>query len=108
MTVDLSRLLLLLEKFGTLINYYDATNKISGDWTSFISNDFMTTIAAISVTDYKAPVETWYKYGNRFETAMLNQLKKYSQVLFDITFTILDQVRQWDDHAQPTARLRKC
>lgn len=98
---------LFMEQYGELINYYDFTNSINGDWTSFLSNDISTILASMTVEDPREPVETWYKFANKFETANLSDLKDYSKTLFDVTFTLLDQVRRWNDRLPPSGNAKK-
>jgi hypothetical protein len=93
----LSEMLLFLEKYASLLNFYDTTNAINGDWSTFLSGDITTILSSIKTSDCKEPVETWYKYADKFDTASIVQLRNYSKTLFDVTFTLLDQVRQWND-----------
>lgn len=104
---QLSDMLLYLEKYGSLLNFYDNTNTINGDWAPFLSGDVTTVLSSVSENDTREPVTTWYKYADKFETATLPQLRQYNKTLFDVTFTLLDMIRQWNDRLSLNAAAKK-
>jgi hypothetical protein len=89
-------LILFLEKYGELLNYYDATNSIQGNWRPFMAKDISTILASIAVYDYKDCLQTYYKYFDKIQRKE-GPLDQHFKVLFDISFTLLDDVRHWNE-----------
>lgn len=87
-------LILFMEKYGELLNYYDSANSIKGNWKPFVSRDISTILASIAVREYEGCLETYYKYFDKIQRNEGNLLQ-HVKVLFDIPFTLLDDVRKW-------------
>lgn len=89
-------LILFMEKYGDLLNYYDGTNTIKGNWRPFFADDISTILASVSVGDYDGCLQTYYKYFDKIQNKE-GILKEHVKVLFDIAFTLLDDVRRWNE-----------
>ncbi len=58
----LEDLLCFLEKYATLIAYYNSQNKPDGNWQDFITTDISTLLAKIVKTNYRLVGETFRRY----------------------------------------------
>ncbi len=95
---SMDQLLLFLEKYGGLLNYYDSSNTINGGWQQFYTQDLSNVLARISTTQYADCLPVYYKYYDRIqESSSLAELKDCMKVLFDISFTLLDEIRGWNE-----------
>ncbi len=93
---SLGDLLLFAEQYGALLNFYDTTNKLNGDWKSFLSNDLSTILAAIIVVDYQKPLPLYYEHFNVLDTLDDAHINEYFSILFDIAFSVVDEIRDWN------------
>jgi hypothetical protein len=56
--------------YAGLLNYFDSTNNVSGDWTPFFSSDVSVLLAVPAIEDingYKTRVQEWFAFLNEFE-----------------------------------------
>ena len=94
----IDELILFLEKYAGLLNYYDETNAVNGEWRSFMAHDLSTLLASISATPYDDCLAVYYKYFNKIQDEfVIADLKKYTKILFDISFTLADKIRKWNE-----------
>ena len=92
------QMILFMEKYGTLLNYYDSSNSINGHWQPFISHDLSTILASIGASDYNDCLGTFYKYYEAIQLSNnLADLKRYLKVLADISFSLINEVRVWNE-----------
>lgn len=95
---SMDQLLLFLEKYGELLNYYNSKNTISGGWKQFYARDLSHVLARISTARHTDCLPVFYKYYDRIQLSTnLAGLKNCMKVLFDISFTLLDEIRAWND-----------
>src|SRR5205823_4225860 len=88
-----AQLILFAKKYGAYLNYYDATNHITGDWQDFMARDVSVTIAAIAdwktedltpfINDIKDKVQ---------DAADGEEAKQYFKAIFDLVFTFASQL----------------
>ncbi|RAW01589.1 baseplate J/gp47 family protein [Pseudochryseolinea flava] len=99
-------LILFLEKYGELLNYYDSSNTIQGNWRPFVGRDISTILAGIAVNDFKNCLAVYYKYFDKIQV-WDGDLQQHTKVLFDISFTLIDNVRDWFDRLPPNTAAKE-
>jgi hypothetical protein len=82
-------LILFVKKYGAYLNYYDATNSITGNWQPFMSNDPAVIIANVAdwrTKDFMPFIEsvTDFLQTNNDET----KAQQHFKTLFDLVFTL--------------------
>jgi hypothetical protein len=99
-------LVLFLEKYAEQLNYTDQENKINGNWKNFISQDLSTVLASIAETSYAGCLESFYGH---FDAIQQNDgdLTQHTKVLFDINFTLADNMRGWLDRLVLNTAMRE-
>ncbi len=81
----LEDLLCFLEKYATLIAYYNSQNKPDGNWQDFITTDISTLLAKIVKTNYRLVGETFRRYLDILKDSLSAEDYK---PLFDIIFSL--------------------
>jgi hypothetical protein len=94
----LSDFILFAENYSGLINFYNSTNNIQGDWKNFITNDLTTIIAGIIETECEDADDTFALYSDKlFQTSDPALIKKNVKILFNISFSIILIINKWNE-----------
>jgi len=67
---DLAHNMVFAQGYAGLLNYFDSTNTLSGDWTPFFSSDVSVLLAVPAIEDvnaYKTHLQEWFAFLNELE-----------------------------------------
>ena len=87
---EVTDLILFAKKYGAYLNYYDLTNKITGDWQDFMNRDAVVGIAAVAdwkTNEFKPYITQLYSYINNPQAGDPDPQQVY-QYIYDFIFSL--------------------
>lgn len=97
--------LAFLSQLASLINFYDHTNSVNGNWVPFLLKDPVILLAHISKTDYAKPhtlyLNTCSKLEQLLNGSFTDEITVLTNQLFDQLTRIFQHLERWTKHMQP-------
>jgi hypothetical protein len=93
-----------LSEFAALINFYDQTNSINGNWRPFLLKDPVFLLAHISTTDYRRLYQVYVNTCANLEKNISTNSSEGTTILFNLLFDqltdIFIRIERWTYYMQ--------
>lgn len=99
----------LLRKYARLVQYHSDRNEADGDWENFFNSGMASLVALITDFSMSEATAAFKQLKDDLEAAgsNKNKIRRIYKSIFDLLFTLMYQLEQWQIKAEEGTLLRK-